>query len=347
MTQRNHGFDLLKCICAFLVVCIHHGFPGRFGTGVRIIARVAVPIFFMITGYYYSAVLNKGGVKRQIKKMFWLCLSANLIYFVNELLNAIKSGLPMKQFFMERFGVIELLKIIFLNKSPFSYHLWYLGAILYILIFVYLFEKIGNREKLYPLVPFLLLINLVLGSYSKVIFGREVPLSLSRNSLFVGLPFFLIGDYLSSTNLKVRMKHLIALMGLFAITSFAEFEVMNKIHMYTTEDLFVSTIFLAICMFVFARQKPGRMENWTLQLLCFVGEKLSTSIYILFPLMITITDEMFRTIGKRYLWVNTLYNYATPMIVFICLIAASYILYVLKGIVAKKSPHFCGRSTQH
>ncbi len=54
---RYDGLDVLKCICAFLVVCIHAAFLGDVGKIVEVIARIAVPIFFMITGFFYLTLL--------------------------------------------------------------------------------------------------------------------------------------------------------------------------------------------------------------------------------------------------------------------------------------------------
>ena len=57
--NRNLGVDILKFLCAFLVVMIHAPIPGvsQYTTP---IARIAVPIFFMITGYYYSNTVKSG-----------------------------------------------------------------------------------------------------------------------------------------------------------------------------------------------------------------------------------------------------------------------------------------------
>ncbi|WP_442863929.1 hypothetical protein [Blautia sp. KLE_1732_HM_1032] len=37
-----------------MIVCIHAPFPGKFGAYFTTLTRVAVPIFFMITGYFYG-----------------------------------------------------------------------------------------------------------------------------------------------------------------------------------------------------------------------------------------------------------------------------------------------------
>ena len=76
--NRNYGLDLLKAICAFMVVSIHSPFPGLLGDIFIPLARIAVPIFFMITGYYYSHTKEHKKEKKQIIKLLKLCVSANI-----------------------------------------------------------------------------------------------------------------------------------------------------------------------------------------------------------------------------------------------------------------------------
>ncbi len=58
--KRNNGIDILRLLCAFLVVCIHAHFPGVTGEYVKAIARIAVPIFFICSGYLFPANLIRG-----------------------------------------------------------------------------------------------------------------------------------------------------------------------------------------------------------------------------------------------------------------------------------------------
>lgn len=67
--MRNNNLDILKAISAFLVVCIHIKFPGKFGEYINIIAALAVPIFFMITGYYYENMKKKGKSRKANTKI--------------------------------------------------------------------------------------------------------------------------------------------------------------------------------------------------------------------------------------------------------------------------------------
>jgi phosphoglucosamine mutase len=72
----------LKTICAFLIVCIHAPFPGEFGAYFTTLTRVAVPIFFMITGYFYGDTVARHKEGRQIKKILYMVVEANILYFV-------------------------------------------------------------------------------------------------------------------------------------------------------------------------------------------------------------------------------------------------------------------------
>ena len=58
--HRNHSLDFLKFIASFLIVCIHFKVFGQTGNLISVIARFAVPVFFMISGYYaYNDDENK------------------------------------------------------------------------------------------------------------------------------------------------------------------------------------------------------------------------------------------------------------------------------------------------
>ena len=51
---RNTTLDILKAVCCVLVVFIHCKFPSIVGTIVESYARICVPIFFMISGYFVA-----------------------------------------------------------------------------------------------------------------------------------------------------------------------------------------------------------------------------------------------------------------------------------------------------
>lgn len=48
--QRNYSIDILKALCAFLVIILHVAWA--YTDTFLPLARAAVPVFFMISGYH-------------------------------------------------------------------------------------------------------------------------------------------------------------------------------------------------------------------------------------------------------------------------------------------------------
>lgn len=90
----------------------------------------------------------------------------------------------------------NILKFLALNESPLARHLWYLGAILYVLVIVLLVDKLNCRKLLYYLITVLLIADLVFGKYSLFILHREFPYIIVRNFLCVRIPYFCIGNFI-------------------------------------------------------------------------------------------------------------------------------------------------------
>ena len=80
--MRSEQIDVLKAVCAFLIVCIHAPFPGVVGEYFTALTRVAVPIFFMITVFFYVDVVGRGRRIAKIKKIFCLSVKANVIFLI-------------------------------------------------------------------------------------------------------------------------------------------------------------------------------------------------------------------------------------------------------------------------
>lgn len=150
----------------------------------------------MITGYFYSDTVARHKEKYQIKKILHLLVEANALFFIwNIALNVLRRE-NIVAYIRSIFTGMNLLKFFLLNESPLAGHLWYLGAIFYVLVIVLLMDKFNCRKVLYYLTPALLIADLVLGKYSLLIFHREFPYILVRNFLCVGIPYFCIGNFI-------------------------------------------------------------------------------------------------------------------------------------------------------
>ena len=313
--QRNSGFDILKSICAFLVVCIHAPFVGKFGGYFTALARIAVPIFFMITGFYYTKLVKEHKERKQLKKLFFLMLKANLFFFlINLFVVVIGNEENILSYLQKTFTVKALLKFLFFNESPFYSHLWYLGAILYVLIILIVCDRLHLRKFLYLLIPLLLVEDLVFGKYSLIIWGTEFPYILVRNFLFVGLPYFGIGMIISEK--KEQLEHFIRKWWLylgiiiFSVTTIVERRVLIYYELNATRDHYISTTFLAITVFILFMMSFREKLNGFEIVFADIGKKYATSIYIVHPILIIVFSAIW---GE-----NVIYRMVRPIIIYIC-----------------------------
>lgn len=320
--KRHIGLDMLKCICAFLIICIHAPFPGEFGKYITSLSRISVPIFLMITGFYYKKVVNTNKENEQIKKIIKLILFSNAIYIVFDIIKYSLSG-KLLDFVLNLFSLKTIFKLIILNESPFAWHLWYLNSLLYVLIIYKLFCKKEKIKKFLLIIsPILLIIDLCLGKYSLLLFNNEISYFYLRNFIFVGIPYFTIGYFLNNylnKNKKYSFKFNTLLVFIFIFTNIIEKYLLTKYSVNAVRDSYISTTFLSILIFI---HFYNTSKNY--KLLSNIGKKHSTYIYIFHPIIIAIMMQ----ITKRISLYNA-YIYTQPVIVFIITLLVSYIYIIL------------------
>lgn len=183
-------------------------------------------------------------------------------------------------------------------------------ALLYVLIIVFLLKS--NYKRLRLLIPILLLGDLVLGKYSLMILGREFPFIYCRNWLFVGLPYFLLGDLIKEKwkyeTLKNRTLYL--LMIGFAVSNLLERYVLVLWGINGHRDHYVCTTLLAISLFLLFLQYKGN----TMESIAKLGRKHSTMIYIIHPTFIS----LYNAVSDRFCpIVKNIYVIMAPIIVFL------------------------------
>lgn len=253
-------------------------------------------------------------------------MGANILFLIYSLLKYLVNGKTALDFFYVFLNSKTLLKFVLLNESPFGGHLWYLGAIFYVLIIIICVEKVWSREKLYPFIPFLLLTDLILGKYSLLVFERQFSYILVRNFLCVGLPYFLIGDILFKIKYKIKSRNLKLYTILFMFTTLLERFVLGVLNLNATRDHYFSTTFLAVSVFWLAENYWDMGENYIYKKCCFIGAKLTTSIYIIHPIFI---DAI--SVVEEYFIYNALtkiiYGYVSPFLIFLISIIVSWVIY--------------------
>jgi len=326
--KRYSSIDALKFLCAFLVICIHQPFPGTVGRYIVAISRIAVPIFFMITGFFYKSEENQE--KNKILKLLKIILFASILYFVWNFIIGIAKFIAngnIDSIFevFEVFSRKSILQLFFLNESPIAGHLWYLNAIVYVFLCSYILKKAKLFKVLYWITPLLLSIDLAFGKYSIAIFGREFDLLYVRNFLFVGIPYFIIGNAIRYVYIQERLnvrsqKYLLLIAVPFSVMLYIiEKYIILYFGINATRDHYISTTLLACVVFVlFLVAFPS--ENKKLKWISDIGRKSSLDIYIIHPIVIVVLSIM-----SKIFHVEKVYSYVAPVLVFVVSIFLSAI----------------------
>lgn len=173
-SRTYKGIEIFRVVAAFLVVAIHTSPLASYsGTAdfvfTRVIARVAVPFFFIVTGYF---VLSKGtGVRRFLKKTAIIYAASAALY------------LPINVYagHLQGWGLLDLVQQVLFEGT--FYHLWYLPAALLGAWLTSLLMRMTSRGVCAAIVTALYVLGLLGDSYWGLIEG--VPgVSSAYNALF-------------------------------------------------------------------------------------------------------------------------------------------------------------------
>ena len=327
INNRNYVIDIFRMFAIFFVICCHVQFPNVTGEVFKALARWAVPFFFVISGYFIKD-FDRLKIAKHIKKIFILTIFANLFYFVwDVILVLLGSSLPLVQLLSKR----SMFMFLVFNESPFAGHLWFLGALLYSLVFMYVISYIkpAYRKYFYLLIPILLIGDLLLGKYSVAIFHREFYYIYIRNFIFVGIPYTLLGNYIYTYKDKfissVKSSYLIFFILLFSGLQLVEKYFLIYFNLDTQREHFISTTFLTISIFLLCLKSASYIKlsnNNIYSKIIINSSDIVLFIYIIHWFIINIFYYIFH--GN-----NTIYNHAAPIIIFI----VSLILYPIYKIV--------------
>ncbi len=204
--ERNYSLDLLKLIAAYMVVLIHVRFVGD-GGAVMQIARFAVPVFFISSGYFcYGNDCDR--IKNKLKNILYILIFTLVLYNLMDIAVAVTSdGIGS---YLSRYADLKgWLKLVFFNVPFTSTRVWFLFSLVYVYVvqMIVCKLKISFRTTCIAGVA-LLVINLVvveLLSFFGVssVAGKTIEVYMTRNFLLTGYPFFVIGMMMSRNKEKI------------------------------------------------------------------------------------------------------------------------------------------------
>lgn len=287
--QRWTCLDILKCLAALAVVEIHKPLDVQKGTEILILCRFAVPVFFMITGFFYPEIRARKREWRQFGKIFVIAICANLFYLLWDTFLAWEEGKKISEILLNRLEDKTPEDYVLWNFSPLVPHLWYLQALLYVLVLAALVEYLGLRKLAYLAIPVLLVGNLIRGNYSLLFWKKDYcHIYYARNFLYCGLPFFWLGcwfgerkEQLAAYLNKKRMALLLIGVPVFWKMALMERKWLEKRSALGSEEEYAGTILMAICIFLFfIGWQKVYVENDFTRALAKIGKEYSMYIYI-------------------------------------------------------------------
>lgn len=184
-----------------MVVCIHTGvtslMPAEIGKLVNSIFNLAVPIFFVYSGYFFSCedkLIKKDKLVKYSKHIVKLYILWSAIY------------LPICiQIYMENgWSIQECLHnysegFFQLGQHPYSWQLWYLWSLIFISIILYIFELFKFRDKVEILLCFTMFLI-----FSRKSTSSEVYASRIMYGNCAGIGYFAAGMLLRKINFKKK-----------------------------------------------------------------------------------------------------------------------------------------------
>ena len=332
--MRNHALNFLKGIGCIAVVLIHVKFPGTLGGILTNLAQFAVPVFFMISGYfaYSTSKDNYNLLKRRACKILKITLWSSFFFLVCKLLFVIKDrelDLWLSQVLTWQTWIgLFILNDFDLIKAG---HLCFLPALLYAYVILYFIDKQRGYLFFYKLLPWLFLLLLSIGVYIGI---HGYSYHWGANILS-SLPFVLMGHYIAySKDFRERWNNQ-TLMGFSALG--ALFACGSQFFEWMTYFSGFGVVVYSVSLFLLAINNSDISIS---EKVASLGDKYSLYVYIFHLAVAGVLSLLTKKIG----WYdNIFYLWGRPIVVIVLTIIFSMCFHRLihGNMYRKLRDHFC------
>lgn len=300
-SSRLQGIDTFKLIASFAVICLHtapfeysakeysSAFFENLEIFIYLLSRMAVPYFFISSGYFFGKALAKDLstkilFKRYIKKLFFVFLSWTIFYAVltHHLLdNILKHGIiigPVLAIYEDTLLFIVQNPLAFLFQGT-AVHLWFMPSLITAISILTVFVLMKKESYLVVFAVLLYGIGVMASSYANTPLGINIHFN-ARNGPFFGTLFVVLGWWFSKKEIKpsLTLASVVFLLGF--ILQLTEAFMLNRY--YNVNPFFdysIATILFGLGAFLFALAKPELGGGTFLVAL----SQLSMGIYLLHP----------------------------------------------------------------
>jgi surface polysaccharide O-acyltransferase-like enzyme len=264
--ERIYSLDFVKFFAILAVVIIHAPpFSGNLGIVLNTLSRFAVPFFFATSGYFFTIKFTHNNnhnnhfiktVVKLIKIYFcWLAIyfayDASIIILTNYI-----DGASFTHGFNILLGKVTILSLFYYAGASSGYQLWFLPALIWSTVALFVSLKIKIIEFLFVVSLLLNLVGLFGESYSGL-FNLSIE---TRDAIFFGLFYTVLGGMIAkyykpyiSKQSKIYLYFFIFFLILQVIERYILIQIYAEI---SGANYFVSTIFLTLFLMVFLINNP-------------------------------------------------------------------------------------------
>lgn len=238
MKERIYSIDGFRIIAAFLVVSLHVSLPFSIPV-MTPVARIAVPFFYMVSGYFYSPSKTRSSIILLLKYLVVAMVAYFFIeWFLYRDLSFVSEELAK---FDHRFWVF--------NVIPFCPVGWYIASYIYMLIFC-IFVK--NQKVLYMIGVLSLILALITGPYN-FLTNIEFDPSIWNCNAFCTICWFILGRYLKEHRINffasLSNNTILIVSIVLIIMQAVEHFLIKKVNGSCSGTIYLTTPFAMIALF--------------------------------------------------------------------------------------------------
>lgn len=323
-SNRNETLELLKLFASYMVVFIHVPFYGKLGVAMDALARFAVPLFFLISGFYaYNTSFEK--LRKRTIHIIYLFIFSVALYTAWNIIPFLYNGdfTGLLNYFNRYLKFQTLFDLFIFNCTVCIAHLWYLLAIIYVYIIFGFAFKYKVSEKVIFVASFILLgLHLLAGEFFSIL-GGTIPAMLVRNFALLGIPFFGIGMFT-----KKYEQHFMKVPS-FAISISIAIGIIATLlsrRLFGKNELYAGSLFILFAVVVIFIEYKQKKYSHTLNSLT----GCSTYIYIIHPLLSSLIYRIYEACGISIQSSITMQMFHPLLVCLLSTIVAYYTQRILK-----------------
>lgn len=277
MKKRYDSIDALRLLCSLFVVFLHITFPHPINRLIEPVTRCAVPIFFMISGFFSLGATSDKVAKHIFSTVKIFCVAV-IIFFMKNMIICVLNGNSILAYISSIFSVHRIIESVIFNTCALGDIHWFLLALIYTEVVFYVFVRHNKDQWIWAFIVPGLIGYHVLGKYSVALLGTQFPFHYARNFLFDGIPYFALGHYIAyrtKNSFKINNGAILCMLIGGYVVSLAEKLLLIKNGVYIYAHHYISCNIMIVALFLLA------VNNFSWGgVLAGYGRKYSLLIYL-------------------------------------------------------------------